>query len=74
MSKSVIIDKTLRVTKSIKNANFFLSRISHKAGTVKINQTLPFRVKFMNVGVRGYGPSNPAPIGIAVIGYNNYIL
>jgi hypothetical protein len=37
-------------------------------------QVLPFRVKFMNIGIESYGPDNPAPIGIAVIGFNNYIL
>jgi len=35
---------------------------------------LPFRVKFINIGIESYGPNNPAPIGIAVIGLNNYIL
>jgi hypothetical protein len=35
---------------------------------------LPFRVKFTTIGIESYGPNNPAPIGIAVIGFNNYIL
>jgi len=41
---------------------------------VRINEALPFRVRFINIGITGYGPNNPAPIGIAVIGLNNYIL
>lgn len=42
----------------------------------EIMQVLPFRVRFTNIGIEagGYSPINPAPIGIAIIGYNNYIL
>jgi hypothetical protein len=35
---------------------------------------MPFRVKFQTVDIGGYSPTNPAPIGIAIIGFNNYIL
>jgi hypothetical protein len=35
---------------------------------------IPFYVRFTNIGIAPYGPGNPAPIGIAVIGTNNYIL
>ena len=35
---------------------------------------IPFYVRFVNVGIAGYGPGNPAPIGIAIIGVSNYIL
>jgi hypothetical protein len=41
---------------------------------VKINQVLPFRVKFTNIMVPGYSSSTVPPIGIALIGINNYIL
>jgi hypothetical protein len=74
MSKSVIIDKPKRVVRHIKNSNFFTSKISYKPGTVKINETLPFRIKFINIGIPGYGPGGAAPIGIAIIGLNNYVL
>ena len=42
----------------------------------EIMEVLPFRIKFTNIGIEagGYSPINPAPIGIAIIGYNNYIL
>ncbi len=35
---------------------------------------MPFRINFQTVDVGAYSPTNPAPIGIAIIGYNNYIL
>jgi hypothetical protein len=41
---------------------------------VKINDVLPFRVRFTNIMVPGYGPGNVPGIGIQVIGYSNYIL
>jgi hypothetical protein len=42
--------------------------------TAKAIDVIPFYVKFTNIGIEGYGPGNPAPIGIAVIGVSNYIL
>lgn len=39
-----------------------------------IEDILPFRVQFINVGVFGFSKDNPAGIGVAVVGYNNYIL
>jgi hypothetical protein len=35
---------------------------------------VPFKVQFINVGVFGFSKNNPAGIGVAVVGYNNYIL
>lgn len=52
-------------TRSINNSNFYIS---------KINDVLPFRIRFTNIGIPGYGPGNVPPIGIAIIGLNNYIL
>jgi hypothetical protein len=74
MSKSIIVDKAKRSVRYIKNSNFFTSKISYRSGTVKINQTLPFRIKFTNIGIAGYGQGGAAPIGIAVIGLNNYVM
>lgn len=46
------------------------------AKNISITEVLPFRVRFTNIVIdpAGYNPINPAPIGIAVLGYNNYIL
>jgi hypothetical protein len=74
MAKSTIIEKRSYTVKYVKNSNFFKSKIFYRPGTVKINETLPFRIKFTNVGIPGYGPSGAAPIGIAIIGLNNYVL
>ena len=74
MAKSIIIEKTKRTVRYIKNSNFFISKISYRSGNVKINETLPFRIKFTNIGIAGYGPGQGAPIGIAIIGVNNYVM
>lgn len=35
---------------------------------------LPFKIRVTNITIPGYNPQNVPPIGIAIIGYNNYIL
>jgi hypothetical protein len=68
------ITKNDHNTKSIKNKDFAISKIKDTRFSSLPKEVLPFRVKFINIGIEGYGPNNPAPIGIAVIGVNNYIL
>ena len=74
MAKTVIKEIISGVVKLVKANNFFISKISFKQGHTKVTQTLPFRVKFTNVGITQYITTGAQPIGIAVIGYNNYIL
>ena len=40
---------------------------------IRINEVLPFRVRFTSLGVPGVSGLVP-PIGIAVVGLNNYVL
>ena len=35
---------------------------------------LPFYIRVTNIKVPSYSPLNPPPIGLAIIGINNYIL
>jgi hypothetical protein len=49
-------------------------KISQKQIKVKINDNLPFRIKFLPGIVSAYSPDSPAPIGVAIVGINNYIL
>ena len=74
MSLSKVIDYRPIYTTRIKESNFYTAKIVQSKRTVKVSQKLPFYVRFENVKISAYGPSNPAPIGIAVIGFNNYIL
>jgi hypothetical protein len=73
MSRAIVLEKKNYV-KSIKLSRSFKSKVIQKSGMVQVTQKLPFRIKITNIGVPGYSASNPAPIGIAIIGFNNYIL
>ena len=35
---------------------------------------LPFKIRITNITVPGYSPIDVPPIGLAIIGLNNYIL
>ena len=74
MAKAVISDIQNRKLGYVKTADYANAKISYSKPKAVINSVLPFRVKFVNIGIEGYGPNNPAPIGIAIIGVNNYIL
>jgi hypothetical protein len=74
MASATILLKQEQKLKSLGTKNYPISKISEGRRTVKINEVLPFRVRFTNIMVPGYSATNPAPIGIAVIGLNNYIL
>lgn len=74
MAKAVISNIRKTRVGFIKTSDFFNAKIYDAPGTVKINETIPFRVKFTNIGIPGYGPNNIPGIGIQVIGLSNYIL
>ena len=68
------IKENKRLSKILKAKNYPLSSFVGEKRDVLVKQQLPFRIKFFTIGIEGYGPNNPPPIGIAVIGFNNYIL
>lgn len=63
---------------AVKLATAFAYGILNVAGngqrSTVITEVLPFRVSFTNITIPGYSANSPAPIGIAIIGLNNYIL
>lgn len=60
--------------KSFREKDYSIINIDPEDYNAKAKSYLPFRVRFQSIDVVGYGPRNPAPIGIAIIGSNNYIL
>lgn len=74
MAKAVIIDERKVNTRKLSAKLFPIFNVVRTKRTVVINETIPFRVKFTNIGVEGYGPNNVPGIGIQVIGFSNYIL
>ena len=71
---SVKIVESLNKLKSLKSSNYSIFDIKKTKQVTAIESVLPFRIKFVNVGIPGYSANNPAPIGIAIIGFTNYIL
>lgn len=75
MARAVLTDKPKIKTKSIKQSNYPIVKITQGKRLAEISQVLPFRVRFTNITVEGYSfPNNVAPTGIAIVGFNNYIL
>jgi hypothetical protein len=58
-----------------KHFSYGIFKLKGTQRKVRVFEVLPFRVKFTTTNVRGnYGSNNAAPIGIAVIGINNYVM
>lgn len=74
MAKAVIVDDQKVKTRRLSAKLFPIFNIVRTRRTVVINETVPFRVRFTNIGIEGYGANNVPGIGIQVIGYSNYIL
>jgi hypothetical protein len=74
MATAVIIPKQKQKARKIETSNFAIAKISQGRRTVKINDVIPFRVRFTNIMVPGYNSTNIPGIGLQVIGYSNYIL
>ena len=71
---AIITEKDRINTRSIDNKNFYRSTVLESTRTVKINEVLPFRIRFTEVRIPGYGPNNIPGIGLQIIEYSNYIL
>ena len=71
---AIITEKDRINTRSIDNKNFYRSTVLESTRIVKINEVLPFRIRFTEVRVPGYGPNNVPGIGLQIIEYSNYIL
>jgi hypothetical protein len=74
MASAVIIDDVLVVPKSIGTTDYPITKINDVNYGVRIDEILPFRISITNIGIEGYGSANIPPIGIALVGINNYIL
>lgn len=74
MASVSIKNKNSKRLKAVNAFSYAVINVAKDNRMVKIDEVLPFRVKFTNIGIPGYNAANPAGIGIAVIGLNNYIL
>ena len=74
MAKAVLSNKGANKTRNISLENYAITKIVPETRTVRINDVLPFRIKFINIGLEGYSSTNAPPIPLQVIGFSNYIL
>lgn len=76
MAKIKIIDVVDHQAKAFRAQEYPITKVIYKPPfKTKVESKLPFRVKFETIGIGpAYGPNNVPPIGVAVIGFNNYIL
>lgn len=58
----------------IQDLNKSKAKFENVIKRAKFSDVLPFRVRFIQVDQAQYGPGNAAPIGIAIIGLNNYVM
>jgi len=73
MASAVIVDTDKQKVSSVTSIGYPLSKIIYKTSLVKIDEILPFRVKFTTIGITPANANIPG-IGLQVIGINNYIL
>lgn len=74
MAKAVIIESPLIKTKLVSRVNYPKTSITQGNRQVKINEILPFRIRFTTIVVPGYSSTNIPGIGLQIIGISNYIL
>lgn len=55
-------------------ANYPILDLADLASQSFVEEISPFRVRFTAIGVSNFPAGSAAPIGIAIIGYNNLIL
>jgi hypothetical protein len=60
---------------SVKQTNYSKTNVKRIGATLaEIQGIYPFKVRFTDIGYPGISGNNAPGIGIAIIGFNNYIL
>jgi hypothetical protein len=73
MASAIIIDETTQRTKKVDSVNYPITKIIPTNLGIKINEVLPFRIRFTTIGIPSAYSGVPG-IGLQIIGINNYIL
>lgn len=72
-SSSKIIEVNF-TAKNFESVSYPVSKPINEKIHATAKAVLPFRISFTSVTVEGYTSRRPAPVGIAIVGVNNYIL
>jgi hypothetical protein len=73
MALAIILDENLQKAKTVKSVSYPIASVIPVTRGIKINEILPFRVRFTTIGLAGANANVPG-IGLQIIGINNYIL
>jgi len=73
MASVAIIDLSEKRSETISRINYPKSKINGFVRLTNIQEVLPFRVMFTNIGIPPANVGIPG-IGLQIIGINNYIL
>jgi hypothetical protein len=73
MALAIISDETKQKIKKVNSFSYPITKIIPIESGIKINEVLPFRVRFSTIGIPSAYAGVPG-IGIQIIGINNYIL
>ena len=74
MASVVITNGSSNKVKSVSTIDYPKTNVLYSARLTKINEVLPFRVRFTAFQIQGIGLGNTPGIPLQVIGYSNYIL
>jgi hypothetical protein len=74
MATAIIVDTLGHKTNRIEQVDFPIIKIVEPVREVRINEILPFRVRFTAIQIEKIGLGNTPAIPLQVIGYSNYIL
>jgi len=74
MAKVKLTDIDYLKAKSVKQIDTFKVKVSQDLPKAKVKNILPFRIRLENINLATYNANNPPPVGIQIIGFNNYIL
>ena len=73
MALAIIFDDTIQKTKRVDSVNYPITKIIPIELGIKINEVLPFRIRFTTIGIPSAYAGIPG-IGLQIIGISNYIL
>ena len=73
MASVVILDDSKNRIEKVTTKDYPKTKITYGQRLTKINEVLPFRVRFTTIGIPSAYSSVPG-IGLQIIGVNNYIL
>ena len=71
---NVKVSDIVTTSKVLGPTNYPILDLADLSAKSSFQEISPFRIRFTSIGILGFPDGSAAPIGIAIIGYNNLIL